>query len=102
MKIPVVLVTFHDLGAQSLRAARRSRQGPGNLRTLFAADPSGAPHMPRIGHERILERLAKADNGIEVEEAGLKEITNLLNHLTIERETALVRLMGFYLIDVSF
>ncbi|KAG8911469.1 hypothetical protein FRC01_005698 [Tulasnella sp. 417] len=86
MKIPVVLVSFRDIGIQSLYAARLSRQGPGNLGSLFAADPDGFPHTPRIGHEKMLERLAAADNRLEVEEVGLRDITDLLGRLTIQRE----------------
>lgn len=93
MKIPVVLVSFHEIGTQSLHAARLSRQGPGNLQTLFAADSDGLPHMPRIGHEKMLKRLAAADDRIEDEEAGLRNITELLGRLTVQHDTIMVRPM---------
>lgn len=91
MEIPFVLVSFYDIGTESLHAARLSRQGPGNLRTLFAADLDGIPRMPRICYGEILERLATPDYRVEVVEADLKDITNLrlLEQLTIEYEQTL-------------
>lgn len=91
VKIPVVLVSFCEIGTESLHAARLSRQGPGHLRTLLTVDPHGHLHTPRNGHEGILKRLAKAEHRIEVEEADLQDITNLFQALTMEHERILVR-----------
>ncbi|KAG8907687.1 hypothetical protein FRC00_011668 [Tulasnella sp. 408] len=100
VKIPVVLVSFCDIGTESLHAARLSRQGTGHLGALFTADPRGYLHTPRNGHEDILERLAKAEHRIEIEKADLQDITNLFRDLTIERERILVRSMVSHEIGV--
>ncbi|KAG9022751.1 hypothetical protein FS837_006163 [Tulasnella sp. UAMH 9824] len=89
VKIPVVLISFCDIGTESLHAARLSRQGPGHLRTLLAADPHGYLHTPRNGHEKVLERLAKVEHRIEEEEGDLQDITNLFQDLTLEHERIL-------------